>query len=98
MSNEEFKTTVISYDAREEQVKPIDLAVSDEKPSIQNVMFNITTKVPHVTETLQTMKVEQVQTPKKIDLRKVEQINPQAQAIPKFYMREYKRSGKIAVL
>ncbi|MCQ2956644.1 MAG: hypothetical protein MJ233_02050 [Mycoplasmoidaceae bacterium] len=98
MSSQEFKTTVISYDARETQAKPIDLQPEVEKPTIQNVMFNITTKVPHVSETLPTVKVENVQPTKKIDLRTVEQINPQARCIPKFYMREYKRSFKIFIL
>ncbi len=100
MSSQEFKTTVISYDARENQTqaKPMDFQSDVGKPTIQQVMFNITTKVPHVSETLPTLKVENIQPTKKIDLRSVEAINPQAKAIPKFYMREYKRSGRIAIM
>lgn len=95
MANEEFKTTVISYDERQPEVKVEK--PEPEKSNIQNVLFNITTKVPHVTETLPTVKVESESTTK-IDLRKIEQVNKNAQALPKFYVREYKRSARLVIM
>lgn len=98
MANEEFKTTVISYDERQPEVKVVQPQQELNKPNIQNVLFNVTTKVPHVTETLPTVKVEQETETKKIDLRSVEKINKNANAFPKFYAREYKRSARVVLL
>lgn len=100
MANEEFKTTVISFDSREEaEEKPVEQKVDEQKPNIQNVLFNVTTKVPHVAETLPTVKVETVsEKKKKVDFKSIEKVNKNAQAIPKFYLKEYKRSGKLVIL
>ncbi|MBQ0045405.1 MAG: hypothetical protein KBS35_00745, partial [Mycoplasma sp.] len=100
MAHEEYKTTVISYDERQPKVEVVEQKQEEaEKPNIQNVLFNITTKVPHVTETLPTVKVEtQEKTTKKIDLRSVEHVNKNAKALPKFYIQEYKRSGRLVIL
>ncbi|MCQ3915293.1 MAG: hypothetical protein MJ195_00630 [Mycoplasmoidaceae bacterium] len=96
MANEEYKTTVISYDERQPEVK---VAKENEaKPNIQNLLFNVTTKVPHVTQTLPTVKVEVEETTKKVDLRSVEKVNPHADAMPRFYIREYKRSGRLVAM
>lgn len=98
MANEEFKTTVISYDSRKHDVDPvIEQKEEVNKPNLQNVLFNVTTKVPHVAETLPTVQVE-TQPTKKIDLRGVEKINKNAQAFPKFYIKEYKRSVRLVFL
>ncbi|MCQ3908077.1 MAG: hypothetical protein MJ200_00485 [Mycoplasmoidaceae bacterium] len=96
MANEEYKTTVISYDERQPQVKVVNEEVS--KPNLQNVLFNVTTKVPHVTQTLPTVKVETQEITKKVDLRSIEKINKNADALPRFYVREYKRSGRLVIL
>lgn len=96
MANEEYKTTVISYDERTQEIKE---AKPEEKPNIQNVLFNVTTAVPHVTETLPTMKVEtQSSVKRKIDLRSIKQLNNNATSLPRFYVREYKRSFKLVVM
>lgn len=98
MANEEFKTTVISYDSREPEVKPVEQQQANTKTNIQNVLFNVTTSVPHVAETLPTVKVETQEPTQKVDLRSVEKINKNADAFPKFYIREYKRSGRLVVM
>lgn len=101
MANEEYKTTVISYDERQPKVEVVEQKQEQEqKPNIQNVLFNITTKVPHVTETLPTVKVETEESPttKKVDLRSIEQVNKNAKSLPKFYIKEYKRSGRLVIL
>ena len=96
MANEEYKTTVISYDERTQEIKE---AKPEEKPNIQNVLFNVTTAVPHVTETLPTMKVEtQSSVKRKIDLRSIKRLNNNATSLPRFYVREYKRSFKLVVM
>lgn len=98
MANEEYKTTVISYDEREPQVTtPVVEKTEVTNSNIHNVLFNVTTKVPHVAETLPTVKVEAVPT-QKVDFRTVEQINANAKAFPKFYLREYKRSGRLVIM
>ncbi|MCQ3907653.1 MAG: hypothetical protein MJ219_02705 [Mycoplasmoidaceae bacterium] len=89
MANEEYKTTVISYDERPQEVKQ---PRPEDKPNIQNVLFNVTTAVPHVTETLPTMKIEPQPSAKKIDLRPINKINKHASSLPRFYVREYYRS------
>lgn len=97
MANEEFKTTVISYDERKPEVAPVEQKQQVEQPKVQNVLFNITTKVPHVAETLPTVKVES-QEQKKIDLSPLEKANKNYSALPKFYLREYKRSARLAIM
>lgn len=92
MANEECKTTIISYDERERET-----SVTKDDSSIRNVLFNVTTKVPHVAQTLPTAKVETTAPTKKIDHRSIQNINKHADAIPKFYLQEYKRSKMIAV-
>ncbi|XQP55430.1 MAG: MSC_0882 family membrane protein [Mycoplasmoidaceae bacterium] len=96
MANEEYKTTVISYDERQPEIK----VAKEEtvKPNLQNILFNVTTKVPHVTQTLPTVKVETEETTTKVDLRSIEKINKHGDALPRFYIREYKRSGRLVAL
>ncbi len=98
MANREYKTTVISYDSRESHIQ----TTVESKPEVKNnelhnVLFNVTTKVPHVTETLPTVKIEGEET-KKIDLRSIEKINKNAQSLPSFYVREYKRSFRLVIM
>ena len=101
MANNEFKTTVITYDERESAQKTPEPEVKDaNKPNIQNVLFNITTKVPHVAETLPTVEVQtqEENSTKKVDLRSIEEVNKNASSLPKFYVREYKRSARLVVI
>lgn len=99
MANQEFKTTVISFDSTQPKETKVEVVQPQTtKPNAQNVLFNITTKVPHVVETLPTVKVEDVHVSKKIDLKKVEQINPNAKSFPRFYTQEYKRSFRLVIM
>lgn len=98
MANEEFKTTVITYDERQPEVKTEVVQKDTQKSNIQNVLFNVTTKVPHVTESLPAVEVEQTQQTSKVDLRGVEKINANSAAFPKFYIKEYKRSFRLVVM
>lgn len=95
MTNTEFETRVISYDTREPDV----VQTNNNKKNIQNIMFNVGTTVPHVTQTLPTVKVEPRQEATiKINLTKLEKLNKNASSFPKFYTREYKRSWRLAVM
>ncbi len=99
MANKEFKTTVISFDSTQPKETKVEVIQSQpSKPTAQNVLFNITTKVPHVVETLPTVKVQDLHVSKKIDLKKVEEVNPNAKSFPTFYTREYKRSFRIVIM
>lgn len=97
MANEEYKTTVISYDERTQEV--MKGVRPEDKPNIQNVLFNVTTAVPHVTETLPTMKVETQSTLKrKVDLGSIRKLNKNSTSLPRFYVREYKRSFRLVMM
>lgn len=100
MANQEFKTTVISFDSTQPKETKVEVIQPEPvKPNVaQNVLFNITTKVPHVVETLPTVKVEDVHVSKKIELNKIEKLNPNAKSMPKFYLKEYKRSFRLVIM
>ncbi|XQP55700.1 MAG: MSC_0882 family membrane protein [Mycoplasmoidaceae bacterium] len=94
MANEEFKTTVISYNANEQQ----PVVQQEEKPNIQNILFNVTTKVPHVNETLPTVKIDTTKATTKINLTPLQKLNKNASSFPKFYIKEYKRSWNLVIM
>ena len=96
--NSEYKTTVITYDKSEqtpvvEQEQKIE---QQEKNAVHNVLFNITTKVPHVEETLPTTKVVTSKT-QKVDLTPVEKQNKNAKFMPSFYRKELHRSFRLFI-
>ena len=97
--NNEFKTTVITYDKSENEASEPKVEVEQQqKSAVHNVLFNITTKVPHVEETLPTVKVQEPSQTKKIDLTPAEQINKKASFIPSFYRKELHRSFRIFIV
>jgi len=90
---DEFKTQVISFDKTKSDdnvQKPTVTEAKVEKPSIRNVLFNVTTKVPVVEESLPVTQVKVAPT-QKIDARPATQINANAKALPKFYTSELRR-------
>ena len=89
--NDEYKTTVISFDKdKKEETQQIQEVVQNEKDSnVRNVLFNVTTKVPHVEQTLPAVKVTPSTT--KIDARSVEKINTKSKYLPTFYKKELRR-------
>lgn len=95
--NDEFKTTVITFDKNEDNsvVEQEQKAEQQEKAAVQNLLFNITTKVPHVEESLPTTKVELPT--KKIDLKPVEKVNANAKFLPSFYKQELRRFFRLFI-
>jgi len=94
---DEFKTQVISFDktkSSDNVQKPTVTEVKSEKPNIRNVLFNVTTKVPVVEESLPVTQVPVAKT-QKVDVRPATKINQNAKALPKFYVQELRRFARL---
>lgn len=105
---DEFKTTVISFDKSADKVekpvavtKTVKVNVNDQADDnvIKNVLFNVTTKVPHVTTSIPAVDVE-IKAPSvtkklKSNYKKLENINKNYKFIPKFYLQEFRRYKRL---
>lgn len=98
---DECKTTVISFSKDTTTAKPnlAEQTSNSEDTPIANVLYNRTTKVPHVEESLPTINIPTIKNgTKKIDPRTVEQINTKARFLPSFYKKELKRYFRVLLL
>jgi len=87
---EEFQTKVISFGSNNKKQEIKKEYEEGQTSTIKKVLYNVNDEVIHPEEAYPVTKVQVVNPTKRIDLRKLEEINPKANFIPAFYKKELK--------